>query len=89
MREFTEKALELATDKVLMFGKIQFLEGKARREFFKHHPPKYIYVFSERQNPLRNGSAYDDDGKKLSTVMCFAWFVWEKGYKGESTLRWI
>ncbi len=89
MKEFTLKALEISTDKVIMFGKIQFLEGKGRRDFFRNSPLKYVYVFSERQNPLRNGSAYDNDGKKLSTVMCFAWFIFEHGYTGEPTLRWI
>lgn len=89
MKQFTEKALEMSNDKVLMFGKIQFLESKGRKEFFLNTPLKYVYVFSERQNPLRNGSAYDDNGKKLSTVMCFAWFVWEHGYEGEPITRWL
>jgi predicted RNA methylase len=89
MKEFTEKALELATDKVLMFGKIQFLEGKGRKEFLEKSPLKYVYVFSERQNPLRNGSPVDENGKPWSSTMCFAWYVWEKGYKGEPQIKWI
>ena len=31
-----------------MFLKVQFLEGKRRKEFFKKFPPKVVYVFSER-----------------------------------------
>ena len=89
MREFTEKALELAEDKVIMFGKIQFLESKSRREFLENSPLKYIYVFSERQNPLRNGKSVDENGKKWSSTMCFAWYVWEKGYEGEPIVRWL
>lgn len=89
MREFTEKALELAEDKVIMFGKIQFLESKSRREFLESSPLKYIYVFSERQNPLRNGKSVDENGKKWSSTMCFAWYVWEKGYEGEPIVRWL
>lgn len=33
MKQFAEKALKVTTDKVLLFGKIQFLEGKGRKEF--------------------------------------------------------
>lgn len=89
MQEFTEKALELSNDKVLMFGKIQFLESKRRKKFFDKNPPKYVYVFSERQNPLRNGQALDENGKEWSSVMCFAWYVWEKEDTDETILRWI
>ena len=89
MREFTEKALEIAEDKVIMFGKIQFLEGQRRKEFLKNSPLKYVYVFSERQNPMRNGSPVDENGKKWSSTMCFAWFVWEIGYQGEPVIRWL
>ena len=89
MREFVEKALEISDEKVMMFGKIQFLEGKGRKEFLKNSPLKYVYVFSERQNPLRNGKSVDGNGKKWSSTMCFAWYVWEKGYQGEPVVRWL
>lgn len=68
MREFVEKALEISDDKVMMFGKIQFLEGKRRKEFLINSPLKYVYVFSERQNPLRNGESVDENGKKWSST---------------------
>lgn len=89
MREFIEKALEITNEKVVMFGKIQFLEGKGRREFLEKSPLKYVYVFSERQNPMRNGKSVDENGKKWSSTMCFAWYVWEKGYDGETIVRWL
>jgi predicted RNA methylase len=89
MREFVEKSLEVSTDKVIMFGKIQFLEGQRRKEFLKNSPLKYVYVFSTRQNPMRNGSPVDENGKKWSSTMCFAWYVWEQGYQGEPTIRWL
>ena len=89
MREFVEKSLEISTDKVIMFGKIQFLEGQRRKEFLKNSPLKYVYVFSERQNPMRNGSPVDENGKKWSSTMCFAWYVWEQGYDGEPIIKWL
>lgn len=88
-KEFIEKALKVANKKVIMFAKIQLLEGQSRKEFFADHPPKAVYVFSKRVNPLRNGVEFDEKGKPWSSTMCFAWFVWEKGYAGEPVIRWL
>lgn len=88
-KEFAEKALEVSTGKVILFAKIQFLEGRQRKDFFATHPPKAVYVFSKRVNPLRNGLEVDENGKHWSSTMCFAWFVWEHGYTGEPCIRWI
>lgn len=90
-QEFLEKAINIVEDgaKVALFLKIQFLEGKKRKEMFEKYPPKVVYVFSERQNPLRNGEALDEKGKSWSSTMCFAWFVWEKGYKGYPIIKWL
>ena len=88
-KEFVEKALEVATEKVILFAKIQFLEGQQRKDFFAAHPPKAVYVFSKRVNPLRNGLEVDEKGKPWSSTMCFAWFVWEHGYTGEPCIRWL
>jgi hypothetical protein len=88
-KEFAEKALEVSTGKVILFAKIQFLEGRQRKDFFATHPPKAVYVFSKRVNPLRNGLEVDENGKPWASTMCFAWFVWEHGYTGEPCIRWI
>lgn len=85
--EFIKTALEEVYDgsKVIMYLKLQFLEGKERREFYKENPPKYIYVFSDRQTCYPNG---DFSEKKGSTV-CYCWYIWEKGFKGEPVIRWL
>ena len=82
-----EKALDLVANGyyVIMFLKIQFLEGKERRKLFDKYPPKYVYVNSARQICYLNG----DDSKKMSSAACYCWFVWEKGFKGEPIIRWI
>lgn len=46
-------------------------------------------MFSERQAPLPNGKELDENGKAWSSAMCFAWFVWEKGYKGDPIIKWL
>ena len=88
-QEFIERALKLSNDKVIMFAKIQLLEGNKRRELFDNTPLKYVYVFSKRVNPLRNGEELDENGKPWSSTMCFAWFVWEHDYEGEPITRWL
>ena len=87
-REFVEHALEILEDgrKVAMFLKIQFLEGKARRALFDKYPPKVIYVSSSRLHCVMNG---DFERCAKSSAICYAWFVWEKGYTGDTVIRWI
>lgn len=87
-KEFTEKALSYIPNgnKVAMFLKLTFLEGKARRKLFDASPPKTVYVFSERQNCARNG---DFSTYKTNSCVCYAWFVWQKGYKGDTVVKWI
>lgn len=88
--DFIEKSLVITNKGVAMFLKIQFLESKSRKSFFKRSPLKYVYVFSERQNPYRNGLPYNPKtGKKWQSTICFAWFIWEHGYDGEPVIRWI
>jgi hypothetical protein len=86
-KEFTEKALNIVKDgsKVCMFLKVTFLEGKARKAFFKKYPPKTIYVCSGRISCAKNG----DFEKYPSSAIAYAWYVWEKGFIGKPTIEWI
>ena len=81
------KALDISANgvKIAMFLKIQFLESQERWELFKTDPPKYVYVFTKRVSCAAGG----DFEKINSSAVCYAWYVWEKGYKGEPTIRWI
>ena len=51
-QEFIERALEISNDKVIMFAKIQLLEGSKRRELFDNTPLKYVYVFFKKTKPF-------------------------------------
>ena len=86
-KEFVEKSLEIQADGyyTIMFLKIQFLEGQARKEMFKKYPPKYVYVNSARQLCAMNG----EFEKYKATALCYCWYIWEKGFAGEPTIRWI
>lgn len=87
--EFAYKGLENLKEgcKLGLFLKIQFLESKSRKKLFEQYPPKYIYVYSERQQCALNGDfeAYCKGGK----TQAYIWVIWEKGYTGETITRWI
>lgn len=86
-KEFVEKALQIVENGryVIMFLKIQFLEGQARQELFKRYPPKYVYINSARQKCAMNG----EFEKYKATAICYCWYIWEKGFEGEPIIRWI
>lgn len=87
-KDFVLKALSLIDEgnKVAMFLKLIFLEGKDRYDkLFSIHPPKRIHVFTKRVRCDIDG----DFTKNESSAVCYAWFIWEKGYKGKPTIDWI
>lgn len=89
-QQFIEHGLSLIPDgrKVCMFLKVQFMEGKARKQMFLKHPPKTVYVSSSRILCAKNA---DFEGMKAGggSAVAYAWYVWEKGYDGKTTLDWI
>lgn len=89
-QEFVEHGLELCEDgkQIIMFLKIQFLESKSRQKLFKQKNLKYVYVHSERQQCAKNGKFEEYKGG-TGTAICYCWFIWQKGYKGEPIIRWI
>ncbi len=86
-QEFIEKAIETLQpgNKLAMFLKIQFLEGQKRKELFEKYNPKIVYVFSKRQSCAMNG----DFEKYPTSAVAYAWFVWVKGFKGDTIIKWI
>lgn len=89
--EFVRHSMELiekswvAKLKVAMFLKLTFLEGQKRKKLFEKYPPKKVYVFSQRRKCALNGK-FEDTG---SSAAAYAWFIWEKGFKGKPTIEWI
>lgn len=90
-KEFVLHALDLVAEcrKVYMFLKLTFLEGKARyQELFSKYPPKTIYVFSERVMCAKNGE-FEKMKAGGGSAVAYAWYVWEKGYSGDTIVKWI
>jgi len=87
--EFIYKALELIPtgNKVAMFLKIQFLEGKKRKKLFEKYPPKTIYVSSSRLLCAKN-ALFEEMIAGGGSAVAYAWYIWEKGYNGDTIIKW-
>lgn len=86
-QEFVEHSLSKVDEgrKVCMFLKVLFLETQSRKKLFDKEPPKTIYVSSSRINCAKNG----DFKTYNSSAIAYAWYVWIKGYQGETVVKWI
>lgn len=85
-QEFVEHGLSLIKDGeyICSLQKIQFLESQDRKVFFGRTPPKFVFVFSKRLNCYKGG-----DISRKGGMFCFCWFVFQKGYKGDTVVKWI
>lgn len=88
--EFIYKALSIIPEgnKIAMFLKVQFLEGKKRKILFTRFPPRTIYVTSSRITCAKNGD-FEKMKEGGGGALAYAWYVWEKGYKGDTIIKWI
>lgn len=82
-----DKALSLIPNGhyVIMLLRSNFYEGK-RNGLLERHPVKYIYQSKSRVNCAIGG---DFEGLKQrgGSAISFSFFVWQKGYKGETIAR--
>jgi hypothetical protein len=86
-QQFIEKALSIIPNgcKVAMFMPVRYTEGKARKKMFQSNPPKVVYISSSRLKCAINGE-FD---KMKGSATSYAWFVWEKGFNGKTTMEWF
>lgn len=88
--QFVEKAMDIIHkgNKCIMFLKLQFMEGKQRRKLFEKYPPKTIWVSSSRIMCAKNGK-FDEMIAGGGSAVAYAFYVWEKGYKGDTVVKWF
>lgn len=89
--EFVLHSLDLLNERqyCIMFLKTTFLEGKKRYEqIFSKQPPKYVFQFVNRIMCAKNGD-FETMIKGGGSAVAYAWYVWEKGYKGETIIKWL
>ena len=82
-----KKAISICYNKVAMLLPLRYLSSQERYEIFKQYPPKYVYVYIERICIAKNGK-FEEYEAGMNMEM-YAWYVWEKGFEGEPTLRWM
>lgn len=87
---FIQKAMESITEgnKVIMFLKVQFLEGKSRKKLFEKYPPKTVWVSSSRITCAKNGD-FEYMKANGGSAVAYAFYVWQKGYEGDTILKWF
>lgn len=83
-QQFAERALALGCEKLALFEKLAFLEGQERSLFLEKSHLKRVWVFSYRLTLTRGDEVYDNGG-----MISFAWYIWERGYRGETQVGWI
>lgn len=85
--EFIYKALSIMQNdrKLALLLPIRYLEGKARRYLYDSNPPIKIYASSSRLICAINGKFEEQTGSAMS----YAWFIWRKGYKGDTIIKWF
>lgn len=88
-KEFILKAKQIANNKIAMLLPLNYLHGVARyNEIYKDRkfPLKTVYVF------CRYGLLEDtirEDGTYKAGMIVYAWYIWDKSYKGEPVIRWL
>lgn len=84
-KEFVKKALSIIPtgNKVAMFLKLTFAEGQNRRKLFSENPPKTVYIASKRYECGKNGIFTG------GSAVAYAWWIWKKGYNGDTIMKWI
>lgn len=88
-KEFILKAKQIANNKIAMLLPLNYLHGVSRyNEIYKDtaFPLKTVYVF------CRYGLLEDtirEDGTYKAGMMVYAWYIWDKSYRGEPGIRWL
>ena len=86
-KEFVEHALDIITpgNNVFMFLKLQFLEGKGRKELYDRQELKTVYISRSRIKCAKNGKFEEIS----SSAVAYGWFQFQKGYIGDPVIKWI
>lgn len=79
---FVRKALEFSPLTIMLL-RLAFLESVRRTDILERSGLARIHVFRNRL-PMMHRK--DWAGPKSSSAMPFAWFIWERGYTGSTTI---
>ena len=80
---FVAHALDLAPH-VIMLLRLAFLESERRCRILEGRGLARVHVFRKRL-PMMHRAGWE--GRKANSGMAFAWFVWERGFSGPTTIH--
>lgn len=80
--QFVQRALERAP-LVIMLLRLAFMESVRRAPILENAGLARIHVFSKRL-PMMHREGWE--GRKANSGMAFCWMVWERSYRGPTTI---
>lgn len=83
--QFARHAVELGAQKIVLFSRLLTLEGRANATMMQETGLTRVLVSAGRVNILPPGAI--DKGHSGTTA--YAWYVWERGYKGRPEILWF
>lgn len=81
--KFVAKALECAP-LVVMLLRLAFLESERRSPILDNGKLREVLVYRKRL-PMMHRAGWE--GRKASSAMAFAWFVWDRDHHGPAMIR--
>lgn len=85
INEWIQHSLDITSNKVYIFCRIQTIETIKRYQIFKENPPLLICPFVKRI------SCYNGDStKKTPSAVCYSWFIWDNKVDNKDTkVKWL
>ena len=85
---FIQRAIELCKQKVAILMPLRYLSSRERYQIYKKYPPRRVYCYINRII-IAKGGRFDFYSGAGANMEIYAWYIWEKGYKGLTELKWI
>jgi hypothetical protein len=88
VNKFVRHALALQPRLLVLLLRLAFMEARRRTDILEDAGLARIHVF-DRRLPMMHRAGWV--GKKANSGMAFAWFAWERGFRGPATIdriRW-
>ncbi len=87
INDWIKHSLDVTSNKVYIFGRIQTIETQSRYDkIFKDDPPVWICPFVKRVKCYLN----DDSFTNKSSAVCYAWFIWDnQDNSGDTKVKWL
>ncbi len=85
--EIIIRCLQLCNKRVAMLLPLDYLTGIDRyNKVFQNNPLKTVYVYINRIDVAKNA---DFENYSHGGLQKYAWYIWEKGYKGTTEMKWL